>query len=108
MRRGPFLEAFRMTLPPAKLVQDAAFHAVLPAFVIAAAITFVGRRRAPFVAPLAVAAGWAFGNYLSEVSPWLPDGKRVEWLPILFGVAAACGLTTRWRSLFHALFAALL
>lgn len=89
-----------MTLPPAKLVQEAVLNDVLPPFAAAAVVFAVvvgvfGRRLAGVGAVLALAAGWAAGNARGEVVPWVPDGKRVEWVPWLAAAAAAAGLLTR-------------
>jgi hypothetical protein len=83
-----------MQLPPAQLVTDALRQAVLPpavagAVVFAAAIALLGRRGAPGAAVLALAAGWAAGNYARGLTPWLPGETRIGWLP---WVAVAAGI----------------
>ena len=39
-----------------------------------------GRRAGFPAAALALAAGFAAGNYFRPVAPWLPGDKRIEWL----------------------------
>jgi hypothetical protein len=88
-----------LPLPPAKLVQEAALQAVLPPFVAAAAalgliVLVFGRRAAVAGSAVAVAAGWAAGNYFRGTVAWTPD-ERTAWIPVVAVLAAAAGTVVR-------------
>jgi hypothetical protein len=90
-----------MTLPPLQIVVDAAKYAVLPAFfgsavVAGLVLAILGRRAALVAGAAAVVAGWAAGNAARGVVPWLPDGRRIEWLAPLALLALVAILAIRW------------
>lgn len=88
-------------LPPAADVQAALTHAVLPAFGAAAAVfglLTLLKRNAEVSAAVAFLVGLAAANYFRGIVPWIPDGKRIEWVLPLTAAATLAGLLVRWKA----------
>src|SRR5262245_6645503 len=87
-------------LPPANLVRELLVSAVLPSLAAAVAVLalslIAGKQRGAAVgAALALAAGFAAGNYLRGVVPWVPERSAWHWLPAAALAALAAGLIAR-------------